>query len=209
MTIPPALLVLLGLLVVGVIDSIIELVRTLGRWRFTEIYGARFDDFVNGLNRREYDGKTDVWLNRKLPAMIAELKSVGGLLYKAPWGAYTVANYSLLADTVTKLSQGLAEPEAVNFSQRFLLQHAGYLQGQTKRAALQLLNPFSWLLRGVGWILSLPLLVVGGNVPVDVRKAGFFRFVQGVGALLVTVKAFMDVVGGWDSFLKQLSRWIR
>src|SRR2546426_10905105 len=104
MTIPPALLVLLGLLVVGVIDTIVELVRTFSRWRFTEIYGARFDEFVTKWDRRQYEGVADQWLNRKLTAMVTELQKGQPVLYQVP-GRFSIANYSLLTDTVTKISQ--------------------------------------------------------------------------------------------------------
>jgi len=195
--------------VLGLADVVVELRSLVGRLNFTVAYRERWVAFFEGGKPEDYG-----WLTEKLSAMTREMGGEDIVAYRARAGGLSSPHYALLANTLAGSRMGEAQGEEIAMADHLLLVHAGALKHRVESLEGQLKNPLILVGRGLKFILSLPLLLLGwfGVLrPVSVQRARaswLFGFVQLVAAVAVALASIETLVSGWSTFVAQIQSWL-
>ena len=154
------------------------------------------------------------WLAEHLHAMTAELGVEDRIIYQRPFGSFVSTNYPMLANTLasTRMS-GHIDAQTAELADQALIAHYGALRLRFETVQAELKNPIALVGRGLRFVLSVPLLLLGwlGLLrPASVLKARqswVFRLAQFVATLAVAGAGVVTVVNGWGAFLAQLHAW--
>jgi hypothetical protein len=209
----PILAGVVGLIVVGLLDAIVQLRNLSARMRFAVEFQNRWVRYFETLGPGQPATADYTWLAGHQTRMTAELGPADRIDYRAPFGQYIMSNYPALTNTLAASRSGRgAEPDMVAFVDHLLISWGGTLHDGQERLARELRNPVYLLGRGLRFVVSLPLLLMywSGLLPRGVesaRSSRLFRLIQFLVAIVVAVAAVMTVVLGWSAFVAQLKAW--
>lgn len=209
-----ALLVLGGLTIIGLISSVAALWRSNRSLDFSRDYLNHFRALLNsqtqgpprGLSSHYtlFDEDEHEWLVKRMGRMQRELGPANRLVnYRPAYSNFVYSSYELLGNTLRKVKISDAHPHELLWCDDVILAHLGELEEERRAAALRLINPLAWLVRGVRTIVTLPLnlaylsgLMEYGEYSraAGSKITGFLAFVLTAGASIVTI------VLGWEQF---------
>ena len=207
-------------MIIGLISSAAALWRSNQSLNFTRDYLNHFRALLNsrtpgpprGLSSRYtlFDEGEHEWLVKRLGRMQRELGPANQLVaYRPAYSNVFYPNYELLGNTLRKVKISDAHPHELEWCNDVMLAHLGDVEEEYKAAALRLINPVAWLVRGVRVIVTLPLNLahLSGLIEYGAytraagsRIVGLITFVLTAGASIVTIalgwERFMEIVRG-------------
>ncbi len=205
----PVVAALVLLLLLGLVDTIVELRSLSSRLEFVTEFQRRWMNFFMRGATGEYQ-----WLAESQTRMTAELGPADRITYRAPFSQYAVSNYPMLTNTLAQARGGRGvHPDDVNFVDHLVISRGGVLKERFTAVASRIKNPFYLVGRGLRFVVSLPLSVLAwsgllaASAADRARASLLFRLIQFLVACALLLAALVTIVVGWDAFVKQLTSW--
>lgn len=208
-----------AILVLGLCLLLRRLRRATGAYKFTQSFRDQFRTYCNsqGSDHAAYD-----WLIRHSNRMQKEMGPYGIYgSYKPPFANYAYSNYPIILNMLPELRTHIEQDfggslysETINGFMRAideaLLRYIGVLEQRRSSRRSDLLNPFLWLREGIGFILTLPLLllswfgILGSSMLRRIQASFPFRVLSALGGLLGLAASAMTLVLGWTETVQLL-----
>jgi hypothetical protein len=214
----PILGAVVALVVLGLVETIWELMTAVERLDFTVEYQRRFTAFAQAWAAGAVPVAEYQWLAEKQPAMSIELGAAGYIFYQAPFRSFAVDNYPLLANVVAGLATGTAHSQELRAVSHMLVTHGGVLRDQVHRLQSTVKNPLALFQRGFQFVIGLPVLLLSwaGLLPAAAAQRTLaswpFRLVRFVLAVAGALGAVEGLIAGWPALLHQADQvlaWLR
>ena len=188
--------------------------KLFGRRDFAVEYYNTFAKVAESFGTEEFDHESYRWLTKNGIKMQAELGSLGVISYKPAFSNYYIQNYQPVLNTIPELRTGNAHRSDLMTLDDMLVRHIGRLDNRLEQSLSELKNPIFWLRDGIGFIVALPISMLGwfgivGNSFVRSVKGSFlFKLLSFLIALVGLIASLITIFLGWSEFLSLLDNLI-
>ncbi|HZK61853.1 MAG TPA: hypothetical protein VFC41_07225 [Anaerovoracaceae bacterium] len=206
------LLILIGLFAVGIIKTIIKIIKLADRKDFTAEYLNKFRQFLSSNN---FDGEIFGWLTLNAGKIQLELGSDGVMYsYKPAFANYIYNEYLLIINTLPGIRNGNADNHDVFACEEALIRHIGNIQMNIQEYRKYLYNPLIWLREGIRFCVALPLYFTHWmglfqyNRIARIENSWLFNFFTSIITILGLFSSIVTIALGWNGFIDLINKWI-
>jgi hypothetical protein len=179
---------------------------------FMSLFGRYFQS--NGQDEALY-----VELTQRLSRMQRQIGGHGILyMFRPPFANFAYRDFPILLNLLpeyrTSANDWALRSQASHYASAIrdcLLRYSGSLEELEADSRSELKNPFIWFREGVRTFLALPfrllrsLGILSGETESEIRSSKLARIGAGVLALVTLAAGIVQIVTGWDGFLRVLS----
>ncbi len=208
------ILILIGLIILGLIKNIIDLIETNKELEFVEEFCRMFNKVVDdALNKKKINNTNYEWLVSHSDKMQIILGSVGLISYKQFNMVYN--NVPIILNFVNNIVSMMNDPffneddaKQIEWCTTSLLRKKGILEDLISKIKKQIFNPINDLNNGIKLIINIPFELLNSvgllsnNSKDKIERNFIITLISGLGSLLTIVSTIMTIFVGWDEFIK-------
>ena len=213
------ILIVVGLLVLGLIKTLISLKNDITDYNYIKEYFEKFNKFVDETIKKKTIGADYNWLVSNSDKTQDILGEVGIINYSQFNKLYN--NVPLILNFVNNVISTMCDKfiseiniQQIEWCQTAFLRKLGILDETIKKSKKRLLNPFYIFTSGIRFILEIPIYILysvgllSTNNKNKITKNIIFKILSGLLSLLTIFSTIMSVLIGWDEFIEIIKKII-